>query len=287
MNFVVSMLASLNTRPPAKLATEKEFAGDTERRTTAYLNVREDSSTGSTYKLLSVVEFTKRSNDQVEVEIPELGLVVKIRRTSRAKNVQIKISNGQAILVIPKASSSQRAMTFLHSRLDWIAKNLAKQQKIDFAENSSITILGKKYDIIYTNSLQGRIELKDNQLLVHAKSINLERRIKKFLSSMLLDKITTIAKEISLKLGVSFKKITVKDISSKWGSCSSLGNLSFALKLIFTTEEALRYVVAHEVCHLVEMNHSKRFWALVGSVYPEWQSPALWLKQHGKDITLD
>ena len=87
--------------------------------------------------------------------------------------------------------------------------------------------------------------------------------------------------------GGSYSSITVRDQKTRWGSCSSRGTLSFNYRLIFAPPAALDYVVVHELCHLTHMNHSKEFWNLVGSVMPDYKTHRKWLKEHGRELTLE
>ena len=83
------------------------------------------------------------------------------------------------------------------------------------------------------------------------------------------------------RIGVDYGKITIKDTKSRWGSCSYQGNLNFCWRLVLAPEEVLDYIVVHELCHRLEMNHSARFWAEVGRVLPEYEKSKAWLKENG------
>ncbi|WP_432629623.1 M48 family metallopeptidase [Brotaphodocola sp.] len=83
------------------------------------------------------------------------------------------------------------------------------------------------------------------------------------------------------RVGVDYGKITIKDTKSRWGSCSYQGNLNFCWRLILAPDEVLDYIVVHELCHRLEMNHSERFWAEVGRVLPEYEKSKEWLKENG------
>ena len=85
-------------------------------------------------------------------------------------------------------------------------------------------------------------------------------------------------------LGVAIKRIAVRDQSSRWGSCSNSGVLSYSWRLILAPPFVLDYLAAHEVAHLVELNHSPRFWRLVRRVYPDAQRAKVWLDVHGTDL---
>jgi predicted metal-dependent hydrolase len=88
----------------------------------------------------------------------------------------------------------------------------------------------------------------------------------------------------SQTLGVTFHRVTVRDQNTRWGSCSRLKNLSFNWRIIMAPEPVLDYVVIHELCHLQELNHSPRFWALVARHAPEWRVHRRWLNKFGDGL---
>jgi predicted metal-dependent hydrolase len=216
----------------------------------------------------------------------DLDIQIILRKSPRAQRIQVKISKGQAVLIVPTRVATASALEFLKLNKKWLIDRLSKQQRISFKPGSIISILGKEFTIKYNNSQTKGVSLNDKELLICGNCSELEIRIKRFLASMLKRKITEIANFMGNKLGVTFNKISIRDMSSRWGSCSSTGNLSFSLKLIFTREEIVDYVVAHELCHLKEMNHGKNFWDLVEEIYPHWQQAKKWLREEGKLISL-
>ena len=86
------------------------------------------------------------------------------------------------------------------------------------------------------------------------------------------------------KAGVSYGRITIRNQKSRWGSCSSRGNLNFNCLLMLAPPGVTDYVIVHELCHRIEMNHSARFWAEVERVMPDYRVPRKWLKDHGSGI---
>ena len=97
----------------------------------------------------------------------------------------------------------------------------------------------------------------------------------------LLLEVTKLVDFFSAKHDLSFSKIRIMNNKNKWGSCSSKGVLSFNWRLIFAPKEILEYLVVHEMCHIIEMNHSVRFWNLVETLYPNYKLAKLWLKGNG------
>ena len=85
-------------------------------------------------------------------------------------------------------------------------------------------------------------------------------------------------------LGVAIKRVSIRDQSSRWGSCSTTGRLSYSWRLILAPRFVLDYLAAHEVAHLVEMNHSRRFWRLVERICPNVARAKAWLDAHGTDL---
>ena len=165
---------------------------------------------------------------------------------SRRKTIAIQIDrNGQVILRTPYGITKRQAEKFLDEKKDWILKNIRQ------VEN-------RKTDQIMISEEQRREGIE------RAKRIFPERTA-----------------YFALRMGVDYGRITIREQKTRWGSCSSKGNLNFNWKLILAPPEVLDYVVVHELCHLKEMNHSKAFWDEVGKVMPEYETYKLWLKENG------
>lgn len=96
--------------------------------------------------------------------------------------------------------------------------------------------------------------------------------------------LAIVVDQESERLGAEPGKLSVRDQRTRWGSCSAKGDLSFSWRLILTPPEVLRYVVIHELCHLRELNHSKRFWELLDEAMPGWKAHADWLREHSYEI---
>ena len=104
-----------------------------------------------------------------------------------------------------------------------------------------------------------------------------EREFRRLAKEKIPKRVALFAEQV----GVDYGKITIKDTKSRWGNCSYQGNLNFCWRLILAPEEVLDYIVVHELCHRLEMNHSARFWAEVKRVLPEYEKGKEWLKENG------
>jgi predicted metal-dependent hydrolase len=208
---------------------------------------------------------------------------VKVRISDRARNISIKILSSNIVeLVIPKKASYSAAKKFLLSKESWIRANIKEvyYPGIVLEDQAIIPILGDDVTIHYTNKLRGLTRLEETYLLVHGPQEYLPRKVKQFLYDLLYRELEVITAKTANILKVKYKKIQIKDTSSRWASCSSIGNLSFCWKLVFTPKEIIEYIVAHEVAHLIEMNHSQAFWAIVAQLYPDYKNARKWLKEN-------
>jgi len=149
--------------------------------------------------------------------------------------------------------------------------------------------LGKLSDVVSSKKeeLDASLRCHDKEktiLKIHGAEEFLERRVRVFLHKKCKIEIENYAREFCTALNIKHGKITLRDTSSRWGSCSANGNLSFSWRLIFAPRAVLEYVVAHEVAHIVQHNHSPAFWAVVAHICPNWQQQRDWLKKHGKTL---
>ena len=106
-------------------------------------------------------------------------------------------------------------------------------------------------------------------------------RLRAFLKTYARDRLAGASETYAAQLCRPFGKITLRDTRSRWGSCTSEGNLMYSWRLVMAPAEVLDYVAAHEVAHLVEMNHSAAFWAKVSQLMPDYQKHRAWLRTHG------
>ena len=110
-------------------------------------------------------------------------------------------------------------------------------------------------------------------------------QLRRFLIRRALERIREELERWAPTVGRPYGRVAIREQRTRWGSCSSRGNLNFNWKLILAPPEALTYVVMHELCHLKDFNHSPRFWAEVRARMPEYEAWKKWLHTHGKELT--
>lgn len=178
---------------------------------------------------------------------------IKIIKSKR-KTISLQIKpDGSIELKAPMQMKDDKIKEFLHQKSEWIEKHLlaVKERQQQMSQIKPLTI-----EEIH--------ELANQALEVIPKRVAYFAEI----------------------LGVTYGRITIRNQKSRWGSCSSKGNLNFNCLLMLMPPEVLDYVVVHELCHRKEMNHSPQFWAEVRKVLPDYEKQKLWLKEHGNEIMM-
>lgn len=171
---------------------------------------------------------------------------VPVLRSDR-KTLSLELKRGGAILVrAPRRADDETIRIFLSSREGWLRAHLAKQEAAG-AEGAE------------------RLTKEETDALFRGALADLPARVRRYAPIV----------------GVTYGRITIRNQRTRWGSCSSAGNLNFNCLLMLAPEEARDYVVIHELCHRLEMNHSARFWAEVARVCPDYKKQRKWFRDHG------
>ena len=213
---------------------------------------------------------------------------IKIRKSSKAKNMVIRIINKYVELVLPLGVSEKFGYKFLISKEKWI-KDKLKNIDANFIHSEFIhpeyPIFGEHHELIHTETtMYTSVFIKNNQIIVNSRKCDLKKTLKLFLKNILSAEINALCTFYAEQNHFKYNKISIKELRTKWGSCSSLKNLNFNWRIIFAPKNVLKYLVVHEICHLKEMNHSDKFWNLVEKVDPNYKESRLWLKKNGRQL---
>ena len=228
------------------------------------------------------------SDKSAEIILPSgRPATIKIRRSSRAQRIVLRIlpATAQAELVLPRHISKQEGVIFLHQKAKWLDERLMKYPKpIPFKDGEIIPYLGDSLTILHLNSSRRDIYREGDKLIVAGPRASLSKAILDWYRREGGTEITMRVKKKSEMLGKSYGRLTIRDTKSRWGSCSSKGNLNFSWRVVMAPPYVLDYLVAHEVAHLVEMNHSMRFWRIVESLSDDLRKGRRWLRQNGHEL---
>jgi predicted metal-dependent hydrolase len=207
---------------------------------------------------------------------------VSVRYSNRAKNIAIRITSDGPELVVPDYQI-QMAEKFLLTKETWVRNQVAKLQARSHVliDHNIIPILGNNHELVFVDAKNNNVKIIDNKIIVTSSRNHPRAILIDFLKELLLKEISDYALSISAKHKLSYNQIKLMNNLTKWGSCSSRGVLSFHWRLVFAPKSVLEYLIIHEMSHLVEMNHSKRFWNLVEQLYPDYKAAQYWLKRNG------
>ncbi len=216
---------------------------------------------------------------------------VQVRRSNRARRMTLRVSHTQRSiqLTVPKRTHPFQADAFVTKHIDWL------QEQIDdiplprpFTDRAEIMFRGEPCLLVFTgdekvrrNKIRLVIEEGKSVIYVEGSAERAPTLLLDWLKKQARTELQSRCEHHAKNLGVSFKRLAVRDQTSRWGSCSTTGTLSFSWRLILAPQVVLDYVAAHEVSHIREMNHSANFWALVLQTMPEMEKGRSWLSKKG------
>ena len=216
---------------------------------------------------------------------------VRLRRHSRARRYTLRIhaASRDVVLTMPPRGSVKQAREFAQKNGAWIAARLRRlPDAMPFAHGTLLPLRGVSHRIDHRKSTRGTVWIETGAdmplLCVAGEAPHLSRRVRDFLKREAKRDLETASGTAAQALGVTVKRVSVRDQSSRWGSCSSTGVLSYSWRLILAPSFVLDYLAVHEVAHLIEMNHSRRFWRLVEKICPDMGRAKAWLDAHGADL---
>lgn len=176
---------------------------------------------------------------------------MKIIKSNR-KTIAVEIKSDATVIVrVPSRMTDREIYRFLKEKEGWIKEHLKEAEKLQ-----------KEKEGVQKLTMEEVRQLAD----------------------LALEKIPERVRYYAEIMKVSYGRITIRNQKTRWGSCSGKGNLNFNCLLMLAPEKVIDYVVVHELCHLIEMNHSKAFWKQVERVMPDYKVQKQWLKDHGNEI---
>lgn len=228
----------------------------------------------------------------IEIVFARSIYLIRLRRHRQARRYTLRIQSAtrEVVLTIPPRGTLKEAREFAQKHGGWIAARLDRLPKAaPFADGIVVPLRGVPHRIAHRPASRGTVWTESDAggerlLCVAGHAPHLDRRIGDFLRREAKRDLEAASLRCADELRVRVKCVAVRDQSSRWGSCSTSGVLSFSWRLILAPSLVLNYLAAHEVAHLLEMNHSVRFWHLVQRLCPDHERAKVWLDIHGADL---
>jgi predicted metal-dependent hydrolase len=238
--------------------------------------------------------FSRRTSEpsMLTVAFGEDVFAITLRRNAQARRYTLRVQSAtrEVVLTLPPRGSLKQAREFAERNAAWIATRLAQLPRpVPFADGGTVPLRGVAHRIAHRPHARGAVwtETADDGaplLCVAGDRPHVARRLRDFLKKEARRDLDTASRRAAGALGVTLKRVSVRDQSSRWGSCSTTGVLSYSWRLILAPPFVLEYLAAHEAAHLVEMNHSRAFWRQVERICPDFRRARNWLNKNGADL---
>jgi predicted metal-dependent hydrolase len=219
------------------------------------------------------------------------ALPLTIRENARATRMTLRIEpGGQALkLTIPRGIPAREIDAFLTRHHGWLMTRLARVSDAGpLLDIGKVSIRGVEHRIELTGKLRGLAEERDIDgiptLMVSGLPVHAGRRVADHLKRTARQELERLVQMHAATLGKPYRSISYKDTKSRWGSCTSEGNLSFSWRIAMAPDFVIDYLAAHEVAHLNEMNHGPEFWATCRRLCRRTDEGKRWLKQNGSRL---
>ncbi len=219
----------------------------------------------------------------------------ELRRSERARNLRLEIhpdSDSGLRVILPRDLPVQKAYDLIIAKQRWILKHLKEQparKTRQLSNGDSVLYKGNPLQIraLTVSSNTVSIHLREpffDVRLPKKAELPLNRIIEVWFREQAKIQIVEETHRLAKKLGVTIGRVSIRDQKTRWGSCSSRGNLNFNWRLLMAPPVVLQYVIIHELSHLEQMNHSRKFWSLVAKRCPDYKTRQKWLKEHEAEL---
>ena len=212
---------------------------------------------------------------------------LELSRHPRARRITLRLNaTGDGVsLVLPRRTPIHEAVAFAERNSGWILKHLEKvPARVPFIDGAVIPLLGADHTIAHDSTARCGVTRELGVIRVAGLPEHLPRRVGDFLKREARAEIGNRAREKAARVERRIGRLSLRDTRSRWGSCNSSGDLNFSWRLILAPESVLDYVVAHEVAHLVHLNHSRPFWKLAGELSLDMARAKAWLARHSAQL---
>lgn len=212
---------------------------------------------------------------------------IDIEKTDRKKTISFQVEKGLVRVLVPKHLNQTKINDIIKSKSRWIKKKLLKVNEIlpikkkDYVSGEDFLFIGKHYKLKVVTGTKYNVDINDKYLKITVKSNTKEEKIKRILKNWYFNTadnyLKILTRDLSKKYNLKFKSVKVRNYRSRWGSCSSAGNIFYNWKIIMAPKKIIKYIILHELVHTKIHNHSPKFWLHLKSIYDDINYPKDWL----------
>lgn len=213
---------------------------------------------------------------------PDLAVILRWLPRARRLTLRVPRTGGEAVLTLPPGVSEHEALAFARSRADWLRGAVARRPEVArVMAGAVLPIEGAGRGL--TPAPVRAAQLDGDRLLV-PQARPVAPVVRAFLRHLAAERLRAACDTHAARLGRPYRALVLRDVRSRWGSCTTDGRLMFSWRLAMAPPEVLDYVAAHEVAHLAHMDHSPRFWATCAMLCPGYAPHRAWLKAEGSAL---
>ncbi|MEM7506552.1 MAG: SprT family zinc-dependent metalloprotease [Pseudomonadota bacterium] len=220
----------------------------------------------------------------IQLDDPQVAVRLQVNVRARRFTLRLGQPGDGPVLTLPPGVPKGEARMFLLRQSDWLRRALDRQpDQVIVRDGTHIPIDGSPRLVQVTDGPRRAPRLEEERLLLSNHGAP-GRRIAAWLKTRARDRMVPQVHSHAAELGRKVTGISLKDTHSRWGSCSSNRRISLSWRLAMAPLEVQDYLAAHEAAHLVEMNHSAAYWAVLARLMPEFERPRRWLKHEGREL---
>jgi predicted metal-dependent hydrolase len=230
------------------------------------------------------------------IQIENRTIAFTLRRSLRARWMRADLSLRAGLRVtLPAGMEESRALAFLRSRSRWLVRALGRLERLaaiipdrTLAHGTTVPYLGRELTLNLSIG-EPRVGRLGDSLIVHVRRRtrrSVERALTAWYREEALREFSERAGHLAQKHRLRYRRLRIGNQKSRWGTCTASGTVSLNWRLMLGPESVARYLIAHELSHLVEPNHSARFWAKVAELCPDYREHEAWLKRYGPGLVL-
>ena len=216
----------------------------------------------------------------------------KLTRSKRRTIALIIERDGTLTVRAPMRAPQALIEKFIHEKTDWITRTREKVKAIvttpakQYTDGETFLFLGSSFDLKLVQSQRTALQFDSGFTLSHAAQSKGELTFTRWYKEQAYEVITEHVKQYAQQYNFMPKQVKINSAKTRWGSCSPNGTLNFTWRLVMAPLDVIDYVVVHELAHLRVKDHSRKFWSLVESIYPEYRKQRKWLKENGEKLNL-
>jgi len=227
------------------------------------------------------------------LKLPSGTIPYTLKISDKRRTIGLRIDDRGLTVHIPKRVSWARVEQLLQEKSRWIMEKLAQREDrpepIQWVDGTSLFFLGQPIQLRLRQDARNRQPTFDGNTLLIAQPdpdnlANVKRKVTHWFCKQAIEDFTRRVELLAAKLGVNMPRVLLSNAKTRWGSCNSRGEIRLHWRLIQAPPHIVNYVVAHELAHLKEMNHSPKFWKVVSLLCPEYERSRQELKQLSQDL---